>query len=218
MIKAYIGLLGEGKTLSMINDSIPHLTRGKKVVTNVPFTWKHKGKWLMPDVVSSKDFHKRLLEEENALFLIDEAAIVFPSHFWNKLSGDFLIKFAQARKYGLDIYYTSQGWNHTVKRLRDLTNLAVQCKKHNVLGLPLFSNIVYNPEFFTYKIMPQAEIERKFILGRKFIFANRAKKLYKAYDTKFLIGNEAIQGKSAEGKALIDGGHGETKNKNLRIR
>jgi len=211
MIKAYIGLLGAGKTLSMINDAIRDIERGRRVVSNVPFTWHRKGKVYSPVFISSDNFHNALLKEKNCLFLIDEASIVLPSHYWNRMSGDFLIKFAQARKYGLDIYYTSQGWNHTVKRLRDLTNFVTVAKKHNPLGYTFFSNITYDPSFFDFKIMPQAEIEKRFILKRKIISHGRAKKIYKAYDTLYLIDNEDIRNQSSEGGVII-GRHDKAEN------
>lgn len=199
MIRGYIGLLGEGKTLSMINDSVDFLVPkkkeefGRRIITNVPFVWKHRGTEYKPIFYEGKQFERALLTEVNALFLIDEASIVFPSYFWNKLSGSYLMRFAQARKYGLDIFFTSQGWNHTIKRLRDLTNIVVKCEKVKVPFYgTIMRNIHYNPDFFMNKIMLSPQMERKYILGRKFITKGRQNKLFKAYDTMFTISASAL--------------------------
>jgi hypothetical protein len=187
MIRAYVGLLGEGKTISMINDAIYHLERGRKIITNVDFMWKKGGKVFRPDFRTARDFERALFTEDNCIFLIDEASIFFPSYFWNKLSMDYIIKFAQARKYGLDIYYTSQGYNHTIKRLRDLTNVVVKCKRSHIGKFDLWiKNTWYDPEFFDIKIFND-EIEKKYILYSRRILRGRLHKLFKSYDTMYKI-------------------------------
>jgi hypothetical protein len=184
MIKAYVGLLGQGKTISMVNDAIPLLERGYNVVSNVDFTWKVKGKTYKPDFIyNARDFKDRLFNAVNTVILVDEASIVWSSYDWEKMRTDLIMKFAQSRKYGLHFFYTSQGFGHTLKRLRDLTNIVVKCERVNVLGFKFIRNLVYNPEFFDFPIAPPLEMEKKFILRRKMLFPGRLRKLYKAYDT-----------------------------------
>lgn len=191
MIRAYIGLLGQGKTLSMINDASELLAKGRKVFTNVPF---HLQDGTQATYLPGKVFEQALKSEVNALFLIDEASIVLPSYFWNQLSSDYIIRFAQARKYGLDIFYTSQGYKHTIKRLRDLTNEIVKCTKHNLFGIEFIKNVTYDPEYFDYKIISGTDFEKKFILKKKIINQKKLKKLYKMYDTMHLITESTTMG------------------------
>lgn len=180
MIRAYTGLLGYGKTLSMVNDAMMQIKNGVKVFTNTPFT----GAEFLP----KKHFEQAILNTTNAVFCIDEAAIVFPNYFWNHLPVDFLLRFAQSRKYGLHIFYTTQRLNHTVKRLRDLTNIVVKCRKVQVFGhWDFFENTYYDPEYFDFKIMTDTEVEKKFILGKKWILPPQVARIYRAYDTFYTV-------------------------------
>jgi zona occludens toxin (predicted ATPase) len=198
MIRAYVGRLGEGKTLSMVNDAIEYLKKGRTVYTNVPFhlplSKNPKDLNYQPIYLNTKDLEVAIKTQRGALFCVDEASIVFPSYFWNKLSPDYLIRFAQARKYGMDIFYTSQGFSHTVKRLRDLTNEVVKCKKLSFFGLPVFSNIVYEPEFFDIKILFDSKLEQKYIIRRKTILPIKAKQLFGMFDTLHTITTSSTMG------------------------
>lgn len=102
------------------------------------------------------------------------------------------MKFAQSRKYSVDIWYTSQGYHHTVKRLRDLTNEVVKCERRGIGNFFMFSNITYNPDFFDQKLIFNIELEKKFILRRKIINNWRAHFVFKAYDTFFKVDSSAL--------------------------
>jgi len=188
MIRAYTGLLGAGKTLSMVNDTIELMKQGHKVFTNTPFQFKHKGELVSPILLRHKELEKRILEVENAIFCIDEAAIVFPNYFWNNLPIDYLMRFAQSRKYNLHFFYTTQRLNHTVKRLRDLTNIVVKVRKIQVLGnFDFYENTYYDPEYFDFKVMSGTDMEKKYILSKKWIMPNKSKFLYSSYNTFFTV-------------------------------
>jgi len=192
MIRAYIGLLGEGKNFSMVADAIDQIKKGRRVISNFPINFRYWKKSYSSIYKAGKDFEDSFLSEENALFLIDEAPIVLPNYYWNKLPGEFLLKFAQSRKYGLDIFYTSQGFTHTVKRLRDITNEVVRCERRKVLGMQMFSNIVYNPDYFEGRIMPSIEIEKRFIIRRKIVNIFDTAWIFKAYDTFYKVRHSAL--------------------------
>lgn len=191
MIRAYTGLLGSGKTLSMVNDARQLLIEGNKIFTNTPFAFMHKGKEYRPIFLQNpKDIEQKILTESDAVFCIDEAAIVFPNYFWNNLPIDYLLRFAQSRKYGLHFMYTTQRLNHTVKRLRDLTNIVVKVRKIRLFQRwDFYENIYYDPEYFDFKVMSGTEMEKKFILGRKWILPNRARLLYNSYQTLYTVGH-----------------------------
>jgi len=193
MIRAYIGLLGAGKTLAMVNDAADIMIKKKKrVISNVPIKFRNWRKDYEAEFYQGQEFQDQILKAKNTLVLIDEASLVFPSYFWNKIPGEFLMKFAQSRKYAVDIFYTSQGFNHSVKRLRDITNEVVRCEKRKVLGLEVFSIITYNPEYFEQKIIPSVEIEKRYIIKRRIISPSHAKWLFKIYDTLFIVDSSAL--------------------------
>jgi hypothetical protein len=218
MIVGYTGLAGEGKTLSMVNDAIPYLLSGKTVYSNTPFSikiskrQKHKiySKYLNmlrrgykvkePNIkddriyaiyLAGKDFEIALKTAIDCLFCVDEAGIYLSNYKWNKLDDDYVMKFAQTRKYGLDLFYTSQRLNHTVKRLRDLTNLLIQCKKLSVFGFTFFRSIYYDPEFNEIKVF-NIEQEQRYILKRKYIWPWQTKKLYDSYNSNFIVDSSSL--------------------------
>jgi len=203
MIRAYVGLLGQGKTLSMINDALPHLYAGRKVFTNTPFKLelieslgliskimrkKAGHELLLPHFMEKgEDFRRALKTETDSLFLIDEASIVFSTYAADLLSGDYVMRFAQSRKFGNDIYYTTQSFTHTHKRLRDLSNEVVRCsyRRLPLLGA-LVGNVAFNPERFLNPKMP-SKFEKDFILWKRWIFGEKLKFLYRCYDTSFVV-------------------------------
>lgn len=231
MIRSYVGLFGQGKTLSMVNDAIPYLLAGKKVFTNTPFRafqhikkvekkyypklrdilyqndkfpstlWermkmplsytevvqKEEIRELHPIFLKAKDFEVALKQETNCLFVIDEASIFFSSYNWSSLSSDYIIRFAQTRKFGVDMFYTSQLYKHTLKRLRDLTNVVVECAfKKLPLNQNLLVNIHWNPAKYDANFLTP-KMEQDFILGRKYVMGKQLKTLFNCYDTLFTI-------------------------------
>jgi len=195
MIKGYIGLLGMGKTLNMVGDLMELMKDGRRIISNTPISFQYKGKELHAEFINDGlEFQSALLNESNATFAIDEASIFFPSQFWNKLTGAYIMKFAQARKYGVDIYYTSQGYNHTIKRIRDLTNLVVKCTAWRIplTKLQIFDATTYDPEFFAQRIISSPAVERRYILGRKRLYPAQYKKIMRAYQTMYRIQASAL--------------------------
>lgn len=195
MIKGYIGLLGEGKTLNMVYDLMEHLKNGRRVITNTPISFVEKKKEYHAEFINNGyEFQKKLLTEENCVFAIDEASIFFPSQFWNKLSGEYIMRFAQARKYQTDIYYTSQGWNHTIKRLRDLTNVVAKCRsiKYPFVNFKIYKAIHYDPEFFAQRIIASPSVERKYILSTRTLYPSQQRKVFRAYQTMYRVEASAL--------------------------
>lgn len=203
MIRCYQGLLGKGKTISMVNDAIPLLLKGRRIVTNTPFFvpnwkrplsikrrlqgWKHFPVDVYPEYVSTGELLRILRQERDFLALIDEASLVFSNYGKELLKGDYVMRFAQSRKFGIDIFYTSQSFKHTHKRLRDLTNEVVQCgywKTFNIL-----MNTTYKPEAFD--IRTPSKFLKDFKISQKIIFPSRVKYLFTTYDSMYAIDESA---------------------------
>jgi len=184
MIIAFIGLPGYGKTLGMVYSLCKALKANKRVISNVP---------VVDTVFGSKniseyraDIGNAITDVTNTVIGIDEASIVLPNYYWDKLPFDTLIRFAQVRKYGLDILYTSQGWNHTVKRLRDLTNYVVRCKNHGFF----FSFTYFDPEYFLQKV--PKHFEKDYILKTDYIWRWQFDKVFKAYNTMHVVDSSLL--------------------------
>lgn len=202
MIRAYIGLLGQGKTISMVHDGLAALKKGRRVITNTPFVLRGFKKrltlkeWWNGTIAVPHDVYPEFAETqkllhlfktvEDALFLIDEASIVFSNYSEKLLAGDYIARFAQSRKFGLDLYYTTQAFLHTNGRIRDLTNEVVQCVNHGVS----IANFTYLPDAFLNNKMPPF-MRKQFLLDQRFLTPWQLKNLYKAYDTLFTIESSA---------------------------
>lgn len=195
MIRGYIGLLGQGKTLNMVYDLIAEMKTGRRVISNTPIIFDWKGKRYQAALKqSARELERSILNEEDAIIAIDEASIFFPSYFWNKLSAEYIMRFAQARKYGLDFYFTSQGWNHTISRLRDLTNEVVKCKSFKIPFTPfgIFRGVVYDPEFFAQRIISSPTVEKQYILRTRTLFPSDYRFVMKAYQTMYRVEASAL--------------------------
>jgi len=175
MITGFIGLPGAGKTFGMVYNACKALKDNRRVITNVAITDTIFGSKKVAEF--TPNIGDAIKNADNCLILVDEASIVFPNYFWNKLSSDILIRFAQVRKFGLDFFYTSQGWNHTVKRLRDLTNYIVQCKHTRLC----FDYIYLDPEYF-YRNIPLA-FKKEFVIKTQKVWWYQKPKVYKAFNT-----------------------------------
>jgi hypothetical protein len=198
MIRAYVGLMGEGKTLSMVNDALARLRAGQRVFSNVPFKniktgWFDRNHKVQPIIVGTKELEELIISQENALFCIDEANIVFPSYYWKKLSPEYLIKFCQTRKVKVDLFYTSQGFTHTVIRLRELTNEVVKCEHRWFFGNQFFINTAYDPEKYDRDFTTEFQETRAKIWSRR-IYWGRAKQLFKCFDTYHIIDTSTVMG------------------------
>jgi len=198
MIRAYVGLMGEGKTLSMVNDALVRVRAGQKVFSNVPFKNLKQG-FLdrdfhkQPHIVGTKELEELIISEDNALFCIDEANIVFPSYYWKKLSPEYLIRFCQTRKVKVDLFYTSQGFTHTVIRLRELTNEVVKCEHRRFFNQQFFLNTGYDPEKYDRDFSTEFQ-EKRAMIWQKRIYWGRAKYLFKCFDTYNIIDTSTVMG------------------------
>lgn len=195
MIQAYVGLPGTGKTYALVMDAIPLIKEGIQknytVYSNFPIKWreKHKGKTFEYHSIclNPVDFMDALEYISPAVFLVDEANIIFSSYDWKNIERGMLNRFAQGRKLGLDFYYTSQRYGHSLKRLRDLTNYVIQCKKMNIFGLTFFRHIYYNPLIFDRENLFDTPLENKYILKKRFIWPHQLRYIYTKYDTNFIV-------------------------------
>jgi len=198
MIRAYVGLMGEGKTLSMVNDALERVRQGQRVYSNVPFKNAKSGLFdrnykLQPTIVGTQDLENLIITQDNALFCIDEANIVFPSYYWKKLNPEYLIRFCQTRKVKVDLFYTSQGFSHTVVRLRELTNEVIKCEHRFFFGQQFFINTAYDPEKFARDFVTAYQ-EARARIWQKRIYWARANYLFKCFDTYHIIDTSTVMG------------------------
>lgn len=228
MIKLYVGNLGAGKTLHMVKDLMEQMKRGRKVISNTPIRFIEEKRWkdkkgiihntILHESITladSKSFLEAIINARDAILAVDELAVFFPSNFWSKISGELIYKFAQSRKMRTDFYGTTQGWGHTIKRIRDLTNQVVMCsRKRFFLPLPyihrwidkntgkkkwrlglkrpiLFRGTAYWPDFFYHKSLDRKKW-KYYQIYQDMIYPSEAKRIFSAYNTYFRIKGSAL--------------------------
>jgi len=183
MIYGFCGLPGTGKTLSAVHFLKERIRRGVRVYTNTPITIRLSK--YQPIYLDNRDLLEALVFERNASFLIDEAQIVFDPYSWNRTDPFFLYKFSQGRKLNLDLIYTTQRFNHVLKRLRELTNYMIMCSP--VFFRRFFLNKFFNPEIWDKSHLFGTPMEEKYIIDQQYLWPWDIKKAFQEYNTNFLI-------------------------------
>jgi len=201
MIRMYIGLLGQGKTLMMIRDAWPYIIASAKpnspykIVSNQPIRVNdplgHTIVAIPP--TSGQALIDSFYNDFNTLFLLDEAQLIFPAYKMSSITEDLQARFAYTRKYGCTILYTCQGYNHAHKRLRDLTNEICRVKKLPHWWIWRHVATYFDPERFDASKVMTPEQEAKFIIYQKYAFFWELGKIYRAYDT-FYVSTTTIAG------------------------
>lgn len=221
MIAGYIGAVGAGKTLNMVYDLMEEMKWGHRVVSNTPINFEWRGRKYSAEFIrNSDDFKKAMFYEQNCILAIDEASVFLPNNYWNRIPPEMIAKFAQSRHFAMDMYYTSQGWGHTVKRLRDLTTDAFLCRRRRFFGfssLPVFPfirrkwNNKYQRKEWGLKTVDALVFERvrvstaffkssattykrikHMIYNTRRIYPVQAQSIYPTYDTRFNITGSAL--------------------------
>jgi len=169
MVQGIIGLPGSGKTYLLAKQGIEDIAKGKIVYANFHLEGaKYFSK--LTEVISV--IKQKLIAKEkiNMTILIDEINLSFPSRMWAKVPGWVLYFWSQTRKFGLDIYYTSQSLKRVDTVIREISNF-VWIVRPFAFGLRVASCIL--PEDF--------EKVQKDILERKWFRIE--KKYFAKYDT-----------------------------------
>lgn len=215
MIKLYIGNLGAGKTLHMVKDLMEEMKKGRTVISNTPIIFKYKGKIFQSITISNADnFLKAVVNAWNCIIAIDELAVFFPAHMWSEMPAEVTYKLAQSRHMGVDLYGTTQGLSHTIKRLRDLTNLVVECSPRLFwLPMPVFPEIIlsngkksrdfdyirpivyeghcYAPDLYNHSIV-DPKTKKMFEIYHDKIYPSTARRVFEAYNTMFRVKGNAM--------------------------
>lgn len=176
MIIAYVGRRGSGKTLSMIRQAYVDYKKGRKIYSNMVGL-------NFPFEKLTKDALMSFMNEDNKLsncvILIDEIHMIMDSRL-SMSHRNLLLSYLtlQTRKRDVDMYYTTQTWGQVDRRMRQQTDLVVQCntlkKKVNGVEYVYVRNILVDPYILD-------EPNNFYFLGNKY---------FGLYDTNEIIGFE----------------------------
>lgn len=196
MIRQYIGRLGEGKTTMMIYDAWDYLinARGKyRIITNQPIIINKGKKVISYKPTEREELVQRFMNDYNTLFLLDEIHLLFPSYDRQYLTPDLQARLSYMRKYGNALLYTSQGYNHVHKRIRDITNEVAKVRRTK-MGL-FWKHIAtyYDPEGLNMGgiIDPYDD---KYVIQRRYAWRWRIREIYNSFDTTYATTSDKMEG------------------------
>jgi hypothetical protein len=160
MIVAFIGLLGQGKTLAMTTFAKElHDTQGRKVMSNYKVRF---GEPVNPiDLIG--------FEIEDCVLLLDEAYTLLDSRYNSQAARHIGYFLKQTRKRSVDVYYTSQRFKDVDIRLRQITDRVVVCFK-------------YPDQGFLY-VITESGVE----ISRVWLEWEKAETIFPLYDTTEII-------------------------------
>jgi hypothetical protein len=117
VILGITGLPGGGKSLYAVTEMLKAKRAGRRVVANFH---SRTNMWEYMNWEQMKELH-------NALVVIDEAHMWFPSRQWHKTTQDELSYFQQSRKEGLDLMWVAQHENRVDTALKELSAYYKRC-------------------------------------------------------------------------------------------
>ncbi|MCK5490433.1 MAG: AAA family ATPase [Candidatus Pacebacteria bacterium] len=122
-IIAFVGLPGQGKTLSMVElldrtkELYPKLTVG--IYTNFGYKGQAGRIKNMQDIIDTP---------ANSIIAIDETQTIFSSRDWQNFPAEMLSVVTQHRKKAKQLLFTGQRFGMLDKNLRELCNFIVECR------------------------------------------------------------------------------------------
>jgi len=205
VIRQYIGRLGQGKTTMMIYDAWQYLTarEGKyKIITNQPIHIKLGRRDIYYPPTEREELITHFMNDYNTLFLIDEIHLVFPSYDKNTLSPDLQARLSYVRKYGNAILYTSQGYNHVHKRIRDITNEVAKVKKTKMGFFWKHVATYYDPEGMNMATANIDPYDDKYVLFRRYGWKWTIQKIYNSFNTTYATVSDKMTGEFIQPEKL----------------
>lgn len=118
MVEGFTGLPGSGKTYFLTKISLERLKKKQPVFAN----------FHIPGVSYYQNL-REIFTVRKGLILVDEINLVCPSRWWNKFPPELAYFWSQTRKFGLDIYWTSQHIDRVDKIIREISNYVWWIKK-----------------------------------------------------------------------------------------
>lgn len=125
-IMAYVGPNGGGKTLCMVNDTLPSLDAGRTVYSTVPLYDVETGE----PHPAYRPFTRwsQLLEAEHADFLMDEVIGIASSRESSSMHAEVQNRLNQLRKADVVLRWTAPSWARADKIIREVTQAVTECR------------------------------------------------------------------------------------------
>lgn len=137
MIRAYTGLLGSGKTSSMITDARKAFRETWVQIYSDMRSLKFPGA-----VYLHYSQAAALGQVSRGLILLDEAGLVLSSRFWQSLDRSVIESMTMLRKNELDLFFATPDVSRVDKQLREIVSEIVVCRRFGKMVV----QFVYAPD------------------------------------------------------------------------
>lgn len=124
-IRAYVGPNGGGKSLAMVNDILPSLERGRRVLSTVRLLDGDGNDH--PAYVPFTDFDQ-LLEFRNGDVLMDEIVGIANSRDAARLPSQVQNVLVQLRRRDVTLSWSAPNWARSDKIIREVTQAVTECR------------------------------------------------------------------------------------------
>lgn len=171
MIIGYIGTRGRGKTLSCVREAYEHYRNGYTIYSNIKLNKRYFKKYYTLSGDMLIDWVKGEKHFKKAFFILDEVHIFLDSRMGMSKKNVIISYFIlQTRKRDVRLGYTTQFLNQVDKRLRNPTDIMVQCQNYNTDSVVMNRNIVLDKE-----------------TGRTWVDTFEANEYFSYYDTNEIV-------------------------------
>jgi len=185
MVKAYFGLMGSGKTLSMVKDIKRAYKKGKgrvRIITNTPFAFcEESDQYIWTELEELKVMFQTIRYWQDSylkyqtILVIDESGGVFQSRNWKAMPHWFVLFMSQVRKANVDVYITAQAPFMVDKQIRTKVDLWLQSEEG-------FFNLFIKQTIHSWGSLLQETLEP---VAVKYLFL--PKRFYKYYWHKYFV-------------------------------
>lgn len=189
----------------MIYDAWPFLTDRKKryrIITNQPITIKMGKRTINYPPTERDDLVKSFMTDYNTLYLLDEIHLLFPSYDRSYLTSDLQARISYMRKYGNALLYTSQGYNHVHKRIRDVTNEVAKVRKTKFGMFWKHIATYYDPEGMNMASGIIDPYDDKYVIFRRYAWRWRIQKIYDSFSTTYTTQTDKMEGEFIQPEKL----------------
>lgn len=167
MVEGVVGLMGSGKTLLATRVALDAVKNGVGVVANYRIEGcQYAQSW---DEVMAAVYgftSQRGDQRERLLVVIDELNLWAASRNWQKLDPRLLSMWAQGRKLGFDMVWTSQHESRVDTVVREITSHVWKARRYGPERYPLlFQYAAYLPA--DLRLTKRRCLKRRWVLPRK---------------------------------------------------
>ena len=132
IIIGYIGTRGRGKTLSCVREAHEHYKKGYKIYSNIKLNRKIFPSYEMVSLKQIVDWVKGDVQLKKAVLILDEVHVYIDSRSGMSKKNVILSYFVlQTRKRDVRLLYTTQFIDQVDKRLRQPTEVMIQCQNYD---------------------------------------------------------------------------------------